>query len=162
MLRRWLAQRQRSAAQARAADMQAWLDCVDRLTTACTESLQPLQIPPDIGVVLDRVDRELMRFRNEYDRTRGPLRRHAPSLVDPVSRATERVYRLRNDACAYLLRVQDVRLAEQAGAWPQSAEQERDRARGRALQTAHELAAEMDTLAPELRILIARWSSPTD
>ena len=162
MLRRWLARRQQSAAQVHAADMQAWLDCVERLTTACTESLQPLKVPPDIGVVLDRVDRELMRFRNEYDRTRGPLRRHAPSLVDPVSRATEQVYRLRNDACTYLLRVQDVRLAEQARAWPQSAEQERDRARGRALQTARELAAELDTLLPELRILIARWASPTD
>src|SRR3990170_7605387 len=148
MLRRWLAQRQRSAAQARAADMQAWLDCVDRLTTACTESLQPLKVPPDIGVVLDRVDRELMRFRNEYDRTRGPLRRHAPSLVDPVSRATEHVYRLRNDACTYLLRVQDVRLAEQAGAWPQSAEPERDRARGRVLHTAPVLAVEVYTFFP--------------
>jgi len=161
MLRRWL-ERWRGARQARSAgDLQAWLDSSRALLDLCHDPLRALEGPSDIGAILDRIDRRLMRFRNEAAFARSALLRQPP-LAGAVRQATNDLFVLRNETCAFLLRWQT--LQQLPGSHLASIEAQR-RMEGERLQasrTARLLIDELEALAPEVERLISVGSHAAD
>jgi len=137
--------------------MQAWLTSVHTIVETCASSLceEPAQV--EIGITLDRVDRELMRFRNHAAYVRGPLKQHSPSLADRVARATDQVYSLRNHTCAYLLRWQAWNQTDPAAAHALSVHSAMEEARFRATNAIRDLQNDLQRLSVDLDDLISAW-----
>jgi len=157
MFRRWVEARRRAASGRAAADLQDWLTSIESIVAVCTGSLRDRVVASDIGVTLDRVDRELMRFRNHAADVRRPLRRHSPPLASRVAQATDQVYGLRNLTCAFLIRWQTAEKIDPAAPRALDARREMEEARLRATESARGLAAELQVLSPELRQVISIW-----
>jgi len=161
MLRRWL-ERWRGARQGRAAgDLQAWLDSSRALLNLCHNPLRALEGPSDIGAILDRIDRRLMRYRNEAAFARSALRRQ-PGLAGAVRQATNELFVLRNQTCAFLLRWQTLQQLPGSHLTSIEAQRNMDGARLKASRTARQLTQQLEELAPEVERLISLLSRPAD
>lgn len=157
MFARWL-EDIRLTRRARAADeLEAWLTGVDTILKSCSASLKEENIPADIGVTLDRLDRELLRYRNHASAAQGALRRSAPELAPRLDMATENTYRLRNRTCAYLLRWQAFRRCPPDSSRLVNARREMEKARLDTSRAARELTGALDALTPQLQALIRTW-----
>jgi hypothetical protein len=161
MFRRWAEARRRAASGRAAADLQDWLTSIESIVAVCTGSLRDRVVASDIGVTLDRVDRELMRFRNHAADLRQPLRQHSRALAARVAQTTDQVFHLRNLTCAFLLRWQSAGQIDPAAARALDARREMEEARLQASESARGLVSTLETLAPELRALIAEWVGPS-
>lgn len=157
MIRQWIESSRRRAARRNAAALQDWLTSIETIMEACTSCLRDKGIPSDIGVPLDRVDRELMRFRNHAAEVGHPLRRHSLTLAARVAQATDRTFLLRNLTCAFLLRWRTAQQTDPGTDHALMARREMEEARLTAAESAHALRAEMRSLVPELRRTIALW-----
>ena len=158
MFRRWAEARRRAASGRAAADLQDWLTSIEAIVVICTGSLRDRVVASDIGVTLDRVDRELMRFRNHAAEVRRPLQRHSPPLASRVAQATDQVFHLRNLTCAFLLRWQSAGQIDPAAARALDARREMEEALLRASETARSLRADLATFSPQIHELIDAWS----
>ena len=158
MFRRWAEARRRAASGRAAADLQDWLTSIESIVAVCTGSLRDRVVASDIGVTLDR---ELMRFRNHAAGVRRPLRRHSRALAARVAQTTDQVFHLRNLTCAFLLRWQSAEQIDPAAARALDARREMEEARLQASESARGLVSTLETLAPELRALIAEWVGPS-
>ena len=61
---------------------------------------------PDIGVVLDKTDRMLFQVRDHLAALRPALNRRDRALAKRVSKASERLYEVRNMTARFLIRAQ--------------------------------------------------------
>jgi hypothetical protein len=157
MIRRWIDRWRRGTTLRSAADLQDWLTSIESVVAMCSSSLREKEIPSDIGVTLDRVDRELMRFRNHAAEVRRPLRQHSVALAARVAQTTDQVFHLRNLTCAFLLRWQSVRQTDPSADRALTARREMEEARLQASESARSLAAVLESLAPEVRTTISLW-----
>jgi hypothetical protein len=159
MFRRWLDRWERSRRARAAADLESWLASVEFVLENCTTAHRSVAGETDVGQTLDRVDRELMRFRNHAADVRPQLRRAAPALVEPVRRATDDIFHLRNHTHTYLLRWQSSRLQMAAGgSLNAGARREMEEALLRASEAARRLRTDLETLTPRIHELIDAWS----
>lgn len=157
MIRRWIESRRRRAARRSAADLQDWLTSLETIVEACTSSLRDKGIPADIGVTLDRVDRELMRFRNHAAEVRRPLRQHSRTLATRVAQATDQTFHLRNLTCAFLLRWRTAQQTDPGADRALTARREMEEARQQASEVARGLLAELESLVAVVRETVALW-----
>jgi hypothetical protein len=159
MLRRLWQRLERSRSLSAAGNLEAWLASVEFVLETCSTAHQSIPGEAGIGQILDRVDRELMRFRNSAADLRPQLRRLAPDLAEPVRKATDDAFHLRNHTHAYLLRWQSSQLHLAAGSSPQPGTQrEMEEGLLRTLEAARRLRADLAALAPRLREQIDTWS----
>lgn len=149
MLQAWLDRRRRSQLRRAAADLEAWSDTAQAILDACQEPLRAPRLAADIGVVLDRVDRLLMRFRNEFASARSALRGR-PELAVRVRRATDGLVRLRNDTCAFLLRARASQQLDDQGVVSIDARRNMDESRLQASRSARGMASELASLRPQI------------
>jgi len=160
MIRRWL-ERRRAGRQARAAaDLQIWLDSSRALLALCHEPLRSTEGISDIGVVLDRIDRSLLRYRNEAAAVRATMRPR-PALAAAARQATDGLFALRNETCAFLLRWQSLRQLPGSSAASIEVQRNMEEARLQASRSARYLTGELEKLAPELDRLISHLSRPS-
>ena len=157
MIQRWIENRRRRTTRLSAAALQDWLTSIESVVAICSSSLREKGIPSDIGVTLDRVDRELMRFRNHAAEVRRPLRQHSRALASRVAQTTDQAFHLRNLTCAFLLRWQSVRQTDPSADRALIARREMEEARLQASESARALAAALESLAPEVRSTISLW-----
>jgi hypothetical protein len=98
--------RARRAAEAER-DIRSWHEACQIVLAACIKALRdPSVSQNDIGVTLDRVDRELFRLRDAGSGARRVLRRRDAKLGGRVSRVSEAIVDLRNDTARFLIRAQ--------------------------------------------------------
>jgi len=159
MLRRWLRRVEHGRRMQAAADLEAWLASLAFVLETCSEAHRPLGAETDIGTTLDRVDRELMRFRNHSADIRPRLRRASPVLGEAVRRLTDDTFHLRNHTHAYLLRWQSWRRQTgYASSASIDSRREMEEALLRASETARSLRADLATFSPQIHELIDAWS----
>jgi hypothetical protein len=157
MLRRWWQAMERRRRARAAASLHEWRASLAVVLETCSHVLHVLERGADIGVTLDRVDRELMRFRNHAAEIRPRLRRASPTLAERVRRATDDTFRLRNRTHAYLLRW---KARQQAGASSSEglrALREMEEAQLRASEVAQRLRSDVAAFLSELQALIDSW-----
>ena len=160
MMRRWL-ERRRAGRRARAAaDLQTWLDSSRALLALCHEPLRSTEGISDIGVVLDRIDRTLLRYRNEAAAVRAAMRPR-PSLTAAARQATDGLFALRNETCAFLLRWQSLRQIPGSSVASIEVQRNMEEARLQASRSARSLTAELEKLAPEVERLVSLWAGPS-
>ncbi|MEW6567953.1 MAG: hypothetical protein AB1449_07270 [Chloroflexota bacterium] len=157
MLRAWLQSRRRRSERQAASDLQEWLGCLQRILDRCSTSVAQPQVA-DVGVTLDAVDRELLRFHRFASDVQGPLRREQPELAGQVRRTTDLAYRLRNQTRTYLLRSATLHQRRRRG-HPDSPEvlHKVEQAQQLATETVRALRSEIELLSPGLRRRIASW-----
>ena len=159
MMRRWL-ERWRAGRRARAAaDLQTWLDSSRALLALCHGPLRSTEGISDIGVVLDRIDRSLLRYRNEAAAVRAVMHPR-PALAASARQATDGLFALRNETCAFLLRWQSLRQIPGSSIASIEVQRNMEEARLQASRSALHLTAELDNMAPEVERLISHWSRP--
>ncbi len=158
MLQRWLERRRRARDQRAAGDLQDWLTSARKVLEICAASLKPKDPRTDIGVALDRVDRELLRFRGHAAGAGGSLRRRHPSLRSRLEEATRLTYRLRNDTCGYLLRWQTYQQQRDASsAAGVGAQRQMEEALLQASRSARQLTQDLEAITPELEGVLRQW-----
>jgi len=159
MMRRWL-ESWRAGRRARAAaDLQTWLDSSRAVLALCHEPLRSTEGISDIGVVLDRIDRSLLRYRNEAAAVRAAMRPR-PALAAEAHQATDGLFALRNETCAFLLRWQSLRQIPGSSVASIEVQRNMEEARLQASRSARSLTAKLDKLGPEVARLISYWSRP--
>jgi len=149
MLRAWLDRRRRSRWRRAAADLQAWSDTAQAILDACHDPLRAPRLAADIGILLDRVDQMLMRFRIEFA-SAHPALRGQPELAARVRQATDGLFRLRNDTCAFLLRARASQQLEDQGVVSVDARRSMDESRLQASRSARGMASELASLRPQI------------
>jgi hypothetical protein len=160
MLQRWIERGRRGRDDRAIGELQDWLTSVRAIMEICDAALRLKDPRTDIGVALDRVDRELFRFRGHAAGASGSLRRRSPRVRSRLEEASHLTYRLRNDTCAYLLRWQTYQQQRDASsAVALSAQRQMEDARLQASRTARQLTQEIEAVAPELESLIRQWRS---
>src|SRR3989337_2712092 len=158
MLRRWLTPHNPRLQARPAAELDAWLASLTYVLETCSEALRSLEPDADIGVTLDRVDRELMRFRDHAAGIRPRLRLASPSLAETGRRATHATYHLRNPTHAYLLRWKArQQQTSTGGSYGDQSLREMEEARLRASDAARRLRSELAAFSPEIRSLVGDW-----
>jgi hypothetical protein len=159
MFRRWLRRVERGRKLRAAADLESWLASAEFVLENCATAQRSVAGETDVGQTLDRVDRELMRFRNHAADVRPQLRRAAPALAEPVRRATDDIFHLRNSTHTYLLRWQSSRLQTGEGrSLNPGARRELEEALLRASEAARRLRSDLVVLTPPIHELIDAWS----
>jgi len=156
MLRRWIEDWRRGRRARSASDLEDWLDSSTTLLALCQGPLRAAEGPADIGVVLDQIDRRLMRFRGEAAAVRSALRQQS-SLALRLRNATDSLFVLRNQTCAFLLRWQSLRQIDRANVLAIDSIRSMEESRLQASRTAREVGEALEGLAPELQQLIATW-----
>ena len=159
MLRRWLNTHKHRRQARAAAELDAWLASLTYVLETCSEALRSLEPDADIGVTLDRVDRELMRFRDHAAGIRPRLRLASPSLAETVRRATDDTYHLRNHTHAYLLRWKArQQQTSTGGPYGIHSLREMEEAHLRASDAARRLRSELAVFSPEIQELVDAWA----
>jgi len=153
MLRNWRDRRRQARKARAAADLQAWHDTVGALLAMCQEPLRSRRVSGDIGVPLDRIDRTLMRFRNESAAARSALRTDG-ELTAQVRAMTDGLFELRNQTVSFMLRWQTAYQLEERFTPSMEARRAADEARLVASRSARRLADDWKRLAPLVERLI--------
>jgi hypothetical protein len=159
MLRRWWQNLERARRVRAAAELGAWRASLVVVLETCGEVLRALEPGADIGVPLDRVDRELMRFRDHAADIRPRLRRAAPALAETVRRATDDTFHLRNHTHAYLLRWKTRQQIGASTARSIEATRQMEEAHLQASNAAQSLRSDLAELSPEIQRLIDAWEA---
>ncbi len=158
MLADWLSSRRRRARRQAAADLAEWLDGIQHILQDCTLALAG-QAPHDSGILLDAIDRALMRFNQSASEVQSPLRRADPELASRLRHCTDLAYSLRNHTRTYLLRAADVLALERHRGLPSPrAAHALHQAHQQAAEAAAALRGDLARLASDLQRLIAEWS----
>jgi hypothetical protein len=88
-------------------DIRDWHQACQLVLAACVKALQdPGLSRTDIGVALDRIDRELFRLRDTGSGAARALRSRDAGLRARLSRVSEAVVELRNETARFLIRAQ--------------------------------------------------------
>lgn len=160
MMAAWLSSIRRRSQRQVAASLAEWLESVERILEDCSRAIAS-QPPPDSGILLDAIDRALLRFNQCASEARGALRRSHPQLAGQLQECTDLTYRLRNHTRTFLLRAADVLILESHhGLVNARAAASLDRARQQASESAGLLRRELAALTPDIRRLIADWLHP--
>jgi len=107
MLRKIAATIEKRRARVLAESLHAWYDTCVTVTGVCRDALRDEDIAQgDIGVVLDKVDRQLFQFRNHTTDARREVRRADPELAQRLLDVSHEVYNLRNQMARFLIRAQ--------------------------------------------------------
>jgi hypothetical protein len=83
-----------------------WYDTCSSVCAIYGEALyEHTMVEQDIGVILDKADRKLFSFRGYTSQAQGGLRRH-PILSRRLRKASNNIFRLRNQTTRFLIRAQ--------------------------------------------------------
>jgi len=107
MLRRLKDYFVKKQAQLTVDSLSAWHSSCRQVLEACGEALHDQTIASgDIGVILDKMDKELFALRNYTADASNAVKRSDRRLAKRVKQASENVYKMRNGTARFLIRCQ--------------------------------------------------------
>jgi hypothetical protein len=84
-----------------------WQRTCSGAAAICTEALyNEAVLQNDIGVVLDRLDRQLFQLRSQTGEARAAVRRQDECLAKRIDQLAKDIFELRNTTVRYLIRAQ--------------------------------------------------------
>ena len=100
----------------------SWHRTCTEVSQLCSQALNDKEvIRGDIGVILDKMDRNLFALRNHIGGSKGFLRRRNRSLAKQFARVNKEVYQMRNQTAKFLIRGQG------PGSFPKDQEMDEER-----------------------------------
>lgn len=85
----------------------SWHQTCREVTQLCTKALNDTEvIRGDIGVILDKMDRNLFALRNHIGGSKRFLRRRNRALANRFAKVNKAVYQMRNQTAKFLIRGQ--------------------------------------------------------